>query len=44
LKRVIEIEGKSLLAKSAHYQRAQILRRLGKTVEADEELHRYRGQ
>lgn len=44
LRRVIEIEGKSPLAKTAHYQRSQILRRLGKIAEADEELRRYRAK
>lgn len=42
LRRVIELEGRSALAKSAHYQRAQILQRLGRAAEAREELRKFR--
>lgn len=41
LRRLLELENSSQLAESAHFQLAQILRRLGKTTDAAREMSRF---
>ena len=42
LRRVLQLEKESSVARSAHFQLAQILRKLGRTAEADAELKRFK--
>ena len=41
--KVIAVDDRSTFGKSARYQRALVLRRLGRVAEADDEMKRFRG-